>query len=98
MPDVMDTLAVLQSPAWMADGECGRPGRDPEDWFPTHTRDFNEVRTARAVRVCRDCPVIRDCLQYALDNHERYAVMGGQTPRQRFAILRRLGWQGELKT
>lgn len=95
MPDVMDTLGVLASPGWMADGECGKPEHDPEDWFPTHTRDLNEARTARAVRVCRECPVVRDCLQYALETGERHAVMGGQTPRQRHVILRRLGWQGD---
>lgn len=33
--------------------------------------------TQEAIRICFDCPVRRDCLQYALDNEERFGVWGG---------------------
>jgi len=35
-------------------------GKDPELFFST---DPEDVR--RAVRVCRECPVIKDCRKYA---------------------------------
>lgn len=36
-----------------------------------------------AKRICGRCPVHDLCLQYALDNGERYGVFGGMTANQR---------------
>lgn len=40
-----------------------------------------------ALEICRACPVIDPCLQYALDYREMHGVWGGKTPRQRQRIL-----------
>jgi len=35
-------------------------------------------KSARVAKeVCASCPVWKECLQYALDNHERYDIWGG---------------------
>jgi WhiB family redox-sensing transcriptional regulator len=42
-----------------------------------------------ATQVCRDCPVIAECLADSLDNHTEFGVWGGMTERQRRALLKR---------
>ena len=51
---------------------------DPEAFFPEKggsTRD--------AKRVCGVCPVREECLQYAMDNDERFGIWGGLSERER---------------
>lgn len=70
-------------PAWYADALC--PETDPEMFFPEKggsTRD--------AKRICRCCPVARDCLDYALANGERHGIWGGHSERERRAMHRRI--------
>ncbi len=40
-----------------------------------------------ALEICRACPVINECLDYALEYRELEGVWGGKTPRQRRRIL-----------
>ena len=42
----------------------------------------------KATAICRQCPVLTECLADALDNHEKFGVWGGMTERQRRALLR----------
>lgn len=51
---------------------------DPELWFP---EDSSNCRVAK--RTCRECPVISECLEYAILNNEKYGVWGGLTPTER---------------
>ena len=41
-----------------------------------------------AASICGQCPVKRECLADALDNRIEFGVWGGQTERQRRALLR----------
>ncbi|WP_329538572.1 WhiB family transcriptional regulator (plasmid) [Streptomyces sp. NBC_01450] len=43
----------------------------------------------RAKTVCRGCPVVTECLAYALDQGIEYGVWGGMTERERRSLLRR---------
>ncbi len=44
-------------------------------------------REEEAKAVCRDCPVIAQCRQYAVDTREPYGVWGGLSPHERVARL-----------
>ncbi|GGH62856.1 hypothetical protein GCM10007359_13520 [Rothia aerolata] len=62
--------------AWQADALCAQT--DPEAFFPEKggsTRD--------AKRVCSECPVREACLEYAMDNDERFGIWGGLSERER---------------
>lgn len=41
-----------------------------------------------AKKVCFNCPVRLECLQYALDHDERFGVWGGATERERRRLKR----------
>jgi WhiB family redox-sensing transcriptional regulator len=38
--------------------------------------------------VCEDCPVRKECLEYALETNQRKGVWGGTSERQRLELLR----------
>lgn len=71
----MDTLK------WQDDGLCREV--DPELFFP------DTYPTTEAKKVCALCPVIDDCLAFALETDEPYGVWGGRSPRQRRIMLNR---------
>lgn len=56
---------------------------DPEAFFPEKGGSTKEAK-----RVCMGCPVQDSCLQYALDNEERFGVWGGLSERERRSIKR----------
>ncbi len=47
----------------------------------TDRRYRTKVKAARAV--CRGCPVMMACAEYAIGRPEAYGVWGGTTPRER---------------
>ncbi len=67
---------------WMARGKCKEVA--PDIFFPS---DGMGVQVAQ--RICAECPVARDCLEYALEHHIDHGVWGGCSERERRRILRR---------
>lgn len=67
-------------PDW-ANAACR--GHDPELFFP-HVGSLHGVADARAV--CARCPIVRDCLVYALDDPTLIGVWGGSSHQQRQEI------------
>ena len=66
---------------WMLTAKCR--GVDPVEFFPSDGSGVD-----RAQRVCGDCPVRVDCLEYALSNRIEHGVWGGTSERERRRILR----------
>lgn len=66
---------------WMAEGNCA--AHNPSTFFPS---DGVGVEVAR--KICDDCPVKMECLEYALVNRIDHGVWGGTSERQRRRILR----------
>ena len=67
---------------WMAAGKCRE--LPPAVFFPS---DGLGVQAAQ--RICAECPVTRECLEYALANRIDHGVWGGCSERERRRILRR---------
>jgi WhiB family redox-sensing transcriptional regulator len=77
--------ALLDRPAWMALGACVGSGVDfvPKVPRPGRTSPAEEA----AIAVCRTCPVIDECLAFALE-HGEVGVWGGTTEVQRREMRR----------
>lgn len=68
-------------PSWMGEGICAQTG--PELFFPDRGGSVTEAK-----ELCADCPIRSECLEYALDNGERFGVWGGLSERERRAVAR----------
>lgn len=69
---------------WQERALCAQT--DPEAFFPEKggsTRD--------AKRICTSCDVRGECLDYALENDERFGIWGGLSERERRKLKRRAG-------
>jgi WhiB family redox-sensing transcriptional regulator len=65
----------------MGRGVCSTT--DPETFFPAKNKS---AAAEAAKRVCSTCPVITDCLTYALADPGVHGVWGGTSDRQRADI------------
>jgi WhiB family redox-sensing transcriptional regulator len=68
--------------AWQSDSLCAQT--DPEAFFPEKggsTRD--------AKKICASCEVRVHCLEYALENDERFGIWGGLSERERRKLRKR---------
>ena len=69
--------------AWMAEGNCRNYA--PAVFFPS-----DGVGVDRARKICNSsCPVIDQCLEYALSERIEHGVWGGCSERERRRILKR---------
>ena len=58
-------------------------GVDPDLFFPVRGASTREAK-----EVCRGCEVRIDCLEYALQNGEKFGIWGGMSERERRRIRR----------
>lgn len=68
--------------SWQVQALCAQT--DPEAFFPEKggsTRD--------AKRICSSCEVRSQCLEFALENDERFGIWGGLSERERRKLRRR---------
>jgi len=61
---------------WAARGAC--IGLDPALFFPERGMPVDNARA-----VCRGCEVRQECLDYAIDNSERFGIWGGLSEKER---------------
>jgi WhiB family redox-sensing transcriptional regulator len=71
-----------EPPAWQRYANC--LGVDPDLFFPERGGSTREAK-----EVCRGCVVREECLQYALDNAEKFGIWGGMSERERRVLRRR---------
>jgi hypothetical protein len=92
----LDPAKTSNGQQWRYRALCHpRHGHDPELWFPPQPRPYvthaehEETRRARiaqentAKAICVQCPVRRECLEYADQNDIREGIYGGMTPVER---------------
>jgi WhiB family transcriptional regulator, redox-sensing transcriptional regulator len=69
---------------WQDQALCAQT--DPEAFFPEKGGSTREAK-----RVCRSCDVRSECLEYALENDERFGIWGGLSERERRRLKRAVG-------
>ena len=74
-----DTEAEVK--AWQDYANC--LGVEPDLFFPERGASTREAK-----EVCRGCVVRDDCLEYALQNGEKFGIWGGMSERERRRIRR----------
>src|SRR5699024_397846 len=58
---------------------------EPEAFFPEKGGSTREAK-----KVCVSCEVRAECLEYALENDERFGIWGGLSERERRKLKRRV--------
>lgn len=66
---------------WQERANCY--GVDPDLFFPERGASTREAKG-----VCAGCEVRADCLEYALDNGEKFGIWGGLSERERRRLRR----------
>ena len=76
---------------WQLDAACA--GLDTAIFYQADNERGSAVRKRemQAKAVCARCPVTRECLRDAMDNHEPYGVWGGLSADERFRLSNELG-------
>ena len=70
-----------QRPPWQDQALCAET--DPDAFFPEKGGS-----TSDAKKVCQNCPVRAECLEYALEHDERFGIWGGLSEPERRKIRR----------
>jgi WhiB family redox-sensing transcriptional regulator len=82
MTKVVTMQPELLATTWMAQAQC--KDVNPDYFFP---EDGYGVLLAQ--KICFDCPVRLECLEYALKNNMDHGVWGGTSERERRRIRRK---------
>ncbi|MCT1460002.1 WhiB family transcriptional regulator [Aestuariimicrobium sp. p3-SID1156] len=84
MNELLTVIAVADDGilAWQEQALCAQT--DPEAFFPEKGGSTREAK-----RVCETCTVKRECLEYALENDERFGIWGGLSERERRRLRKR---------
>jgi WhiB family transcriptional regulator, redox-sensing transcriptional regulator len=76
------TLGIMDEQlAWMESARCLEA--DPDAFFPEKGGSTREAK-----RICAQCGVREECLEYALQNDERFGIWGGMSERERRKLKR----------
>lgn len=86
-----DTIGVKPglSLAWQADAEC--LSANPRLFYPARGED-----TTPAKAICARCPVKAQCLDFAIENVEKFGIWGGTSEKERRVIRRDRFRSGEI--
>jgi WhiB family transcriptional regulator, redox-sensing transcriptional regulator len=79
--EIINLLSGQEDRGWQARANC--MGVDPDLFFPERGASTREAK-----EVCRGCVVKNDCLEYALDNGEKFGIWGGMSERERRRLRR----------
>lgn len=67
---------------WMVRARC--LDADPDAFFPEKGGSTREAK-----RICAQCPVREECLEFSLENRERFGIWGGMSQRERRRLRRK---------
>jgi WhiB family redox-sensing transcriptional regulator len=79
---VLVLISDVDSPTtWRDEALCAQT--DPEAFFPEKGGSTREAK-----RICQTCDVRRECLEFAIQNDERFGIWGGMSERERRRLRR----------
>ena len=88
---------------WRAESAC--LNTDPDVFFPVAVGSAASKQVERAMRICADCTVRQQCLDFAIRSGEKDGIWGGTTPDERIRVRRarnrrpaRRAWQEAPET
>ena len=76
-----DAIDEPEEAGWQLEANC--LGVDPDLFFPERGASTKEAKA-----VCKGCVVREDCLEFALQNGEKFGIWGGLSDRERRRIRR----------
>jgi len=79
--ELIDLNNNAEDRGWQSRANC--MGVDPDLFFPERGASTREAK-----EVCRGCVVRQDCLEYALENGEKFGIWGGMSERERRRLRR----------
>ena len=79
-------MSTVLVPDWTRFAACA--GTDPGLWFGPDDElgQAQQRREAKAIGICRQCPVRRPCLEHALSQPSQHGVAGGVSEERRKAL------------
>ncbi len=82
VPGVRQPTEDYNPLAWQTDSLCAQT--DPEAFFPEKGGSTRDPK-----KICPSCEVRNQCLEYALQNDERFGIWGGLSERERRKLRKR---------
>jgi WhiB family redox-sensing transcriptional regulator len=79
--EIVELMSGMEDRGWQARANC--MGVDPDLFFPERGASTREAKD-----VCRGCVAREDCLEYALENGEKFGIWGGMSERERRRLRR----------
>jgi len=74
-------MVSIETLPWAKQAKCLQA--EPDTFFPEKGGSTREAK-----RICALCDVRAQCLDYALDNDERFGIWGGLSERERRKLKR----------
>ena len=81
------TSVEVRQMDWRFEAAC--LSHDPELFFPIGDSGPAVMQIQQAKAICRGCPVMQECLSWALDSGQDSGVWGGMSETERLALRRR---------
>jgi WhiB family transcriptional regulator, redox-sensing transcriptional regulator len=74
-------VTAFETLPWAHEAKCLQA--EPDTFFPEKGGSTREAK-----RICALCDVRAECLEYALENDERFGIWGGLSERERRKLKR----------
>lgn len=74
-------VSQMEGVSWQLEARCAQT--DPDAFFPDRGRSAQDAK-----RVCADCAVREECLDWAIEHNERFGIWGGMSQQERRRLRR----------
>lgn len=76
----------IQHEDWMLEGACVYA--DTDIFFPVGSSMKALKKASEAKAICAECPVLSECLEYAIRTNQDSGIWGGTTEEERISLRR----------